>query len=217
MIARLSLIALSAVLLASPVASKEKTKTKAVANTVACAGVYGPDSSEALLKETFGAENVVTGMVYGAEGMEMLATTVFPDDPEKKMQFGWFDDESLTRLAYVELARGQVGPGGIAVGMSIADVVKANGAEFEVNGFWWDYGGYAYIETGALAGTFDGGCTIALRFAPLEEELEGIDITSIGGDTQVSSSEPLLETVDVRLQVLTLHHPWPEDLDTPEY
>jgi hypothetical protein len=217
MLARLSLIALVAALLAGPALAKEKTRAGAANEAIECAGVYGPDSSEALVKETFGAKNVVTGMVYGAEGMEMLATTVFPDDPDRKMEFGWYDEENLSRLSYVELAPGQIAPGGVSIGMSVADVVNTNGADFEVGGFWWDYGGYANIETGALAGTQDGGCHVSIRFSPVDGYPEDIDVTSVAGEVQVPSSEPLLEAIDTRVQILSLSYPWPDDLPQPEY
>ncbi len=214
----LSLLALCAALLAAgPLAAKEKTKAPAAPEPVACAGVFGPDSSEALVKDTFGANNVVTGTVYGAEGMEIIATTVFPDDPERKMQFGWFDEENLSRLSYVELAPNQIAPGGVRLGMSVADVVKANGQDFIIGGFWWDYGGYANIEAGSLAGELEGGCSLSIRFSPEDGYPEDIDVTAVSGEVEVPTSEPLLEEIDTRVQVLSLGYPWPDDLPMPDY
>ena len=217
MLARLSLIALATALLAAaPVAAKDKVKA-ADSDTLACAGVYGPESNEALVKETFGAENVVTGMVYGPEGIEMIATTVYPDDPERKMEFGWFDDENLTYLSYVELSPSQAAPGGVKLGMSVADVVALNGQPFIVGGFWWDYGGYANIESGTLAGEQEGGCYISIRFSPEEDYPADLDVTAIAGEVQVPSYEPLLAKLDTRVGVLSVGYAWPDALPQPEY
>lgn len=218
MLARFSLIALATALLAAgPAVAKDKVKAEAPGDAVTCSGVYGADSSEALVKETFGAENVVTGMVPGPEGIEMLATTVYPDDPERKMEFGWFDEENLTHLSYVELAPSQTAPGGVKLGMSVEDVAKLNGESFMVGGFWWDYGGYANIETGALAGQLEGGCYLSIRFSPGEGYPQDLDVTAVSGEVQVPSDEPLLAEMDTRVGVLSIGYAWPEDLPQPEY
>ena len=214
MLARLSLAALVAALLAvTPALAKDKVKP----DPVVCSGVFGPGSSEALVKETFGDDNVVTGMVYGPEGSELIATTVYGDNDDKVMEFFWFDEDNLTYLSDVRLSPSQVGPGGVRIGMSVADVEKHNGAPFKVGGFWWDYGGYALIEEGALAGQLDGGCYLSIRFSPSDDFDGMVDLTAIEGEVQVPSNEPLLEEVDTRVQVLSIGYPWPEDLPQPQY
>jgi hypothetical protein len=218
MLARISLVALAAALaVTAPAFAKTKPAAQpAPADQVACTGVFGPDSSEALVKETFGAENVVTGIVPGPEGTELLATTVFPDDPDRKMEFGWFDEENFTRLSYVELSPSQTAPGGVRIGQTVAEVQALNGEPFTVGGFWWDYGGYASIENGKLAG-LDGGCYLSVRFSPADEYSPAIDVTPVSGEVQVPSDEGLLEILDTRVEVLSLGYAWPEDLPQPDY
>lgn len=215
MIARQTLLVLSLALVAvQPLAAKDKVKQPPV-ETVTCEGVFGPESSEALVKQTFGAENVVTGTVHGPEGIEMLATTVFSDDPDRSMEFGWWDEENLRYLSYVELAPSQQTPGGVRIGMSVAEVEAINGAPFTINGFWWDYGGNAMIEKGALANP-DEGCRFWIRFATMEEYSEDIDVTPIAGEVTVPSSEPLLEQLGARVVSISLAYPWPDELPQPE-
>lgn len=210
MLARLSLAALSlALVAAAPAVAKEKTKP-ATPEAVACSGVYGPDSSEALVKQTFGADNVVTGTVPGPEGEDMLATTVFPNDPDRTMQFGWWDDETRTGLSYVELAPTQIAPNGAHVGQTVAEVEKLNGKPFTVGGFWWDYGGYANFEGGKLENADDTTCWISLRFAPNDEYPADLDVSAVSGEVQVPSTEKLLSTLDVRVQSVDISWPGPE-------
>lgn len=212
MTARLSLLALCAALAITPAFAKDKSSAPVAHSDVACDGVFGPQSSEALLIQTFGADNVVTGQVPGPEGMEMLATTLFPNDPEKTMQIGWWDEADRERLAYVELSPSQVGPLGVRVGMTPAEVEALNGEPFLIGGFWWDYGGYANIESGKLT-NLPGGCYLSLRFSPKDEYPADTDVTAISGEVQVPSGEPLLVQLDTRVQVISLSYPSPEGAD----
>ncbi len=213
MLVRLTLAALStAVLVLPPVAAQEKIGL----DPATCSGVFGPDSSEALLIEIFGAENVQTGLVPGPEGMEFLATTVFADDPDRRMEFGWWDEDGRTRLSFVEMAPGQIGPLGLHLGMSVADVEAINGEPFEIGGFWWDYGGYGNIFSGAIEDR-DQDCFLSLRFAPTLEDTGDLDVSSVAGEVLISSHDPMLETLGVRVQVLTLSYAMPDDLIDTQY
>jgi hypothetical protein len=98
----------------------------------------------------------------------------------------------------------------------VAEVEALNGEPFKVGGFWWDYGGYANIESGKLA-QLEGSCYLSIRFSPGENYSDDIDVTPVSGEVQVSSDDPLLAEIDTRVQVLTLGYPWPEDLPMPEY
>ena len=184
-----------------------------VTGPVSCTGVFGADSSEQLLIETFGAENVVTGQVPGPEGMTYLATTVYGDDPERRMEFAWFNEETMSQLSAVELAPGQSGPGGLRIGMSVAEVEAINGEPFTVGGFWWDYGGYASFETGALAGPLPGNCFVSLRFSPAEETPAGIDLDAIAGEVIIPSDAEVLQLADTKVTNMSLGYALDEPLE----
>lgn len=204
MLARLSLFALCAAFAASPVLAQDQPFD--------CSGVFGPDSSAALLIQTYGADNVVTGNVPGPEGMDMLATTVFPNDPDKKLVFGWWDEAGLKELSYVDLPPSMSGPHGVRTGMSVDDLVAINGEPFTIGGFWWDYGGYASIEAGKLANIGEG-CYVWMRFSPAEDYPASTDVSTITGEVQIPSDDPLLKTVDARIAVLSVGYPGPEGAD----
>ncbi|MEO5804993.1 hypothetical protein [Devosia sp.] len=205
MLARLSLLALCACLAAAPAYAKDKPAA------FSCTGVFGPDSSEALLKQTYGAENVVTGMVDGAEGEQMLATTVFPKNPEKSMEFGWQNDDTRERLGFVYLPPSMSGPHGLRVGMSVDDVVAINGKPFTIGGFWWDYGGGAQIETGALAnGDDDKSCFLSLAFVPNDDYPQDLDVSAVSGEVSIPTDEPLLKKLGVHLSQISISYAYPE-------
>jgi hypothetical protein len=202
MLTRLPFLALCAALASQPALAQTQT------DIVSCSGIFGPESSESQLIQTFGADNVISGDVPGPEGITIFATTVYPDDPDRQMEFGWYDEENRDTVSYVELSPSQAGPHGVRIGMSVAEIEAINGAPFNIGGFGWDYGGYAEIEQGNLAGDSNG-CFISLRFSPSEEAIGETDITPISGEISIPSSEPLLEQVDTRVQSITLGYPDP--------
>lgn len=182
-----------------------------LADEVACEGAFAIDSSEARLIELYGAGNVTTGIVPGPEGSEMLATTVFPGDPKKTLQFVWWDEDTLSDPSYIELPTKAVAPGGVRVGMSLAEVEAINGEPFTLLGFGWDYGGSAGFESGTLSG-LPGDCLLNLRFeygtAPA-----GVDTLPAMGDKELSSGDPLLAQMQVRVLAMSIGYPHPDFRD----
>jgi hypothetical protein len=183
----------------------------AAAAEIACEGAFAIDTSEARLIEIYGAENVWTGIVPGPEGTEMLATEIFRDNPKRRLQFVWWNEEDRTDLSFAELPTKMAGPGGVRAGMSVAEVQALNGEPFTMSGFGWDYGGYAGFESGALS-NLPGGCHLSLRFSPASYP-EGVDVDAITGDREVSSDNPLLEAVNARLESVAIGYPHPDFRD----
>lgn len=185
----------------------------ALAADITCDGALAVDTSIERLNQTFGAENVVTGEIDGPEGITIIATTVYPDDPDRKLVFGWWDEEALAELSYVELSPPDTAFG-LSKGMSVSQVEELNGAPFSMTGFWWDYGGYASFQTGKLA-DIPGGCLLSVSFQPAIDAPAGLDIEPVSGDREVPSGEPLLARLDVRIQSITISYPYP-NLDEEE-
>ncbi len=173
---------------------------------IVCDGPFAIDSSEARLIEVFGRDNVVSGEVPGPEGTTVFATTVYPDDPERSMEFGWWDEEAREGLAYATIARADTAPGGLRYGMSIAEAEELNGDAFELTGFWWDYGGYSSFLGGAL-GDLEGGCRLSAGFEPTADVAADVDLTPVAGDILISSDEPLLELLEARVRSITIGYP----------
>lgn len=178
--------------------------TPALAAEIVCEGAFAIDSSEARLIEIYGADNVVTGMVPGPEGEEMLATRVFPGDRRKGLEVVWWDEENLKDPSHIELGTKLVAPGGLRAGLTVDEVVALNGEDFTLSGFGWDYGGYASPQSGALA-DLPGGCMLSIRFSPtLDTDADTMPVT---GDVIVSSDEPLLDTLGAKVYVVSIGYP----------
>ena len=180
--------------------------TPALAEQLTCDGPFSADSSEAKLIESFGKDNVVTGEVPGPEGSTVLASTIFPNDETKRIEVGWWDEDSLSQLAYFTVPSGDIAPHGLKTGMTVKEVEALNGGPFEMQGFWWDYGGYANF-TGGQLGAADEGCIVSVRFAPKLDYPSDLNVDAISGEVQVPSTEPLLEQLDVRVESLSVSYP----------
>lgn len=179
------------VLALSPAATLAQTPSSEPPQPLACAGPFAKESSRAKLVAAFGAAHVSDEEIAGAEGETEKVTVLFAGDPARRIEVFWVDAEARARPATIAVkAAGWTGPEGIRTGMALADVARRNGAQFKVNGFGWDYGGYAADLKGRLAG-LPGGCSLLLRFAP------GVDLSAqtfrpIVGDKKIASDNALL-------------------------
>ena len=196
--ARLLLALLAVTLVAAAPIAKEKPAPDAIA----CEGAFAIDSSEARLIEIYGADNVWTGIVPGPEGTEMLATRVFPDDPARRLEFVWWDEDNRKDPSYVELPPSTIAPGGVRSGMSVAEIAALNGEAFTLNGFGWDYGGFAGFSSGALS-DLPGECHLSVRFSPGDKPVK-VNTDAIYGDHELQSTEPLLETVGAYVDTVSV-------------
>lgn len=182
-----------------------------LAEEIACEGAFAIDSSEARLIELYGADNVVTGTVPGPESSEMLATRVFPDDPDRMLEFVWWNEAALSDPSYIALPPEALAPGGVRIGQTLPEVQAINGEPFTLTGFGWDYGGFAGFESGALS-DIPGDCMLSLRFDPGEAP-DGLDTLPTMGDRELSSDDPLLAQMPVTVYSLSVGYPHPDFRD----
>ncbi len=181
----------------------------AFAAEIDCEGVFAKDATLADIEAEFGKQNVVTGEVPGPEGTTMIATTIYPDDPERTMQVRWWDEENVTGLAGVTLAPADTGPGGVKIGMPIEEVQAINGEPFELFGFFWDYSGFAAFDSGALS-DLPGDCVLNLRLAPTIEDLSQDEMNAISGDSEYASDMPEMLAAKVAVREVNITYPSPE-------
>lgn len=188
------------------------TASPVLAAEIGCEGVFKQDATLADFEAAFGKDNVVTGEVPGPEGTTMIATTIFPDDPVKKMEVHWWDEENVKYFGGVTLAQGDTGPFGIHVGMTIDELEEVNDAPFGLMGFFWDYGGSAGFETGVLS-QIPGGCYVNVRLSPTRENLPEDLSLKISGDVELQSNMPELREAKVEVYEINLSYPYPEELE----
>ena len=137
--------------------------------TLTCDGPIGRDSSEASLIKTFGKANVRTETIDGAEGEQLQATVLYPDDPARRIQILWSDEAGRKRPSEVMLTDKAKGSfAGLTVGLDLAAVEKLNGRAFVLTGFGWDLGGNVVDWKGGALSKVAGDCGPSVRYHALK-------------------------------------------------
>jgi hypothetical protein len=126
---------------------------------VACSGPFAKDSGMLALAVAFDSRNV-TFTEVDAGGSKVAATIVYPKDPKKRLEVWWSNPGNRTGT-YLIVIGGQstwTAPGGMHLGLTLAQLEKLNHKPFKLKGF--DKDGVATVsdwDGGALA-TLAGGC-----------------------------------------------------------
>ena len=112
---------------------------------------------------------------------------LFADDPARRIEIVWDDGTDHPSSVTIHGDASQwVGPLGIALGRSTAEVEQANGGPFTMSGFDWDYGGFVTDwKAGALSRE---SCHVTTGFTP-----HGSNYTAIG-DTEFASNSPAVRS-----------------------
>ena len=172
-----------------------------------CAGPFGREATIASLSGVFGSGNVVKQLINGPEASTLEVTLVFPNNPDRRLVVLWNDDAARARPSAVIIEDGSawIGPGGIRLGSTLAEVEAINGAPFTILGFGWDYGGSAGFQKGALS-EVPGGCTLSLTFQ-IGEGAVGAEFDAIMGDTEFRSDNPLMQKAEPVVTQITIGYP----------
>lgn len=167
-----------------------------VAFVLGCGAPFTPDATPATLAAAFGRENVVPETIDGPEGQPINVTAIYPNDPEKRIEVSFANEEERTGLIAVTVrdhASLWKGQGGYSFGDGIEAVEKANGGPFAVSGFGWDYGGFVTDwKDGKLKEA--GGCATTVRFSPEAEDIapgiQGDGVNPLSNDPAVRKAQP---------------------------
>lgn len=169
------------------------------ADTLACEGLFGRDTSHAALVKAFGEENVVYKRIDAPQGSTGMATIVFGQDRARRLTIEWFDEANRARPIYINIdgASKWIAPLGIRIGTPIGEVERQNGKPFRLNGFGWDLGGNArFGRNDGKLGNLPGGCHFGLAFEPTAEGLPlGGRYRALNGNRDLYSDMPLLREV----------------------
>ncbi len=111
-------------------------------------------STEAELKTTFGADQIIRDSVFWLEGEYRPATIIFPQDSARRLSIVWRDEETWSRPERIEFDGGHSRwhtPDGITLGTTVAALERLNGGPFRITSVHYDYAGLAWSwENGAL-------------------------------------------------------------------
>ena len=187
------------VLLASPAFAQTAPPQE---GPITCASPIAPGDTERSLKQRYGKEAVVQDLP-GAEGENYKGLVLFAKATDRRIEIAFTDDKArrASGLTLRDSATSRWSVGGITIGSSLADVQKANGKPFLVNGFEWDYGGFVTDwKGGALSRPLQGGCTITVRFdkkAAAPKSLLGDGVKAASDNATLMKWAPVVTEIGV--------------------
>lgn len=188
-----------------PFAAQAQSAPSSPPQSIGCEGPIRKDTTYAQLQKLFGAANITTEDVAGAEGEQNKVTVVFAKTPAKRLEISWSDDDKRDCPASITISANSkwTGPLGLRSGMLLADVARINGQPITINGFEWDYGGYAVDLKGKLA-QLPGKCSVMLRFSPEKELPANPKYEALTGEKTIDSDDALLLSVKPKLSEWTI-------------
>ena len=168
----------------------------ASAHVVACSGVFSKDSSHLRLAMTFDSKNVTFTDVAGDNGAKVPASVLFANDPKRRLEV-WWTNAAARNTTYLIVINGKStwsAPGGMKLGLTLAQLEKLNHKPFKVKGF--DKDGTATVsdwDGGALA-TLAGGCKSGMSLKA-DPKAAPDALAAVPADKEFSSSDPALRAV----------------------
>ena len=145
---------------------------------------------------TFDSKNVTFTDVAGDNGAKVPASVLFANDPKRRLEV-WWTNPAARNTTYLIVINGKStwsAPGGMKLGLTLAQLEKLNHKPFKVKGF--DKDGTATVsdwDGGALA-TLAGGCKSGLSLKA-DPKATPDALTAVPADKEFSSSDPALRAV----------------------
>jgi hypothetical protein len=168
----------------------------ATSHVVACGGLFAKDSSHLKLAMTFEAKNITFADVDAEGGAKVPASVLFPNDPKRRLEVWWSNPAERSGLYLIDIHGKSTwtAPGGMKLGLTLAQLEKLNGKPLKLKGF--DKNGVATVsdwDGGALA-TLPGGCKSGVNLTP-DPKASPDAISALTADKDYSSSDPEMRAV----------------------
>jgi hypothetical protein len=186
----------------------EPPSAPATAHAVACSESFGKDSNHLKLAMGFGFKNVTTTDVVAENGTKVAASVLFPDDPQQRLEVWWTNAASHSGI-YLIVIGGKsdwTAPGGLRLGLTLAELEKLNHKSFKLKGFDkngiatgkdWDGGELASLAGGCNAG-------LSLRADP---KVSAKIIGALSPNKEYASSNPQMRAAKPTVSEILIGYP----------
>jgi len=154
----------------------------------------------------FGFRNV-TATDVEANGTKVAASVIFPDDPQQRLEVWWKNANSSGIYLIVIAGKSEwTAPGGLRLGLTLAELEKLNHKSFKLKGF--DKNGAATISDwgGGELASLSGGCNagLSLRADPkVSAKITG----ALSPNKEYASSNPQIRAVKPSVIEILIGYP----------
>ena len=127
-------------------ASHAAAMPSATSHVIACSGLFAKDTSHLKLAMTFEAKNITFADVDAEGGTKVPASVLFPTDPKRRLEVWWSNPAERSGLYLIDIHGKSTwtAPGGMKLGLTLAQLEKLNGKPFKLKGF--DKSGVAAVS-----------------------------------------------------------------------
>ena len=178
----------------------------ATPHTVACSESFGKDSSHFKLAMSFGFRNVTATNVE-ANGTKVAASVIFPDDPQQRLEVWWKNAPSSgTYLIVITGQSNWTAPGGLRLGLTLAELEKLNHKSFKLKGF--DKNGIAATSDwgGGELASLSGGCNAGLSLRA-DPKVSAKIIGALSPNKEYASSNPQMRAAKPTVSEILIGYP----------
>jgi hypothetical protein len=167
--------------------------TIAGAHVVSCVGAFAKDSSHLKLAMAFDTKNVTFTDVEANGGTKVPASVLFSNDPKRRLEVWWSNPASRsdTYLIVINGKSTWTAPGGMRLGLTLAQLEKLNHKPFKVKGF--DKDGVATVSDwdGGVLATLPGGCKSGMSMRA-DPKVPADAVSALPADKEFSSADPAM-------------------------
>jgi hypothetical protein len=139
----------------------------------------------------YDSRNVVFDDVDGPDGSKIKASVLFPNDPKRRLEVVWNNDQARTDMSVISInGHSQwIAPKGLKLGLSVAALQKINGKPFKLGGFAADGSASVTGWDGGALSSLPGGCKVGIRLTA-DSKASPDARSAVSGDKELSSNDP---------------------------
>ncbi len=182
---------------AMPEAATPKPPRTAAPRVVTCSGVFGKDSNHQKLATAFEARNIAATEVDTAAGSKVMASVLFGKDPKRRLEVWWSDqaNRSDTHLIVINGQSHWTAPGGLRLGLTLAQLEKLNHRPFKLLGFDKDKVAALSDWAGGQLGSIPGGCKVGVNLRA-DPKTSAAALSAVSVDHEYSSADTAMRAAN---------------------
>jgi hypothetical protein len=165
--------------------------------SVVCGGVFAKNTNHLKLAAAFQKKNVADSQIDTATGGKAMASVLYGKDPQQRLEIWWSNpaDRSDIHLIVINGKSTWSAPGGLRLGLTLAEVEGLNGKPFKLVGFNKDGTAAASDWNGGALAAQTGSCKLGISLRP-DPANPAAAVAALGADREFSSTDAALRAVN---------------------